>query len=127
MEKSAKGYFIFMSTLDQLFQDIDQEAQEEELQRCINFAHKQKYNFSRFKKLIDVNLKLHLLEEEARWSEEDYIIEYYAFVTEMYRQRYEFNTQQYFFRKYEVPFDSFIRVNDDLTVGTKLYINVNNR
>ena len=125
MEKSTKGYFIFMSILDQLFEDIDQEAQERELQKCINFAHKQKYSFNRFKKLIDINLKVNLLDEEARWEEDDYIKEYHSFVTEMYQQRYNFNTKGYFFKKYEIPLESFIRVNDDLTVGTKLYITYN--
>lgn len=114
-----------MSTLDQLFQDIDQEAQEKELQKFINFAHKQRYKYERFKKLIDVNLKVNLLEE--KWEEDDYVKEYHFFVTEMYQHRWKFNTQKYFHSRYNIPFDSFIRVNDDLSVGNKLYTNANNQ
>lgn len=107
-----------MSTLDQLFEDIDQETQEKKLQKCINFAHRQKYNYARFKKLIDMNLKF---PDNLKWEEDDYIKEYNVFVTKMYQCRWDFNTQQYFNERYNVPVDAFIRVNDDLSVGKKLY------
>lgn len=107
-----------MSTLDQLFEDIDQEAQEKKLQKYINFAHKQKYSYPRFKKLIDLNLRL---TEGSKWEEERYIQEYHQFVTRMFEYRWSFNTQKYFNSRYDVPLDSFIPVHEDLTVGKKRY------
>lgn len=107
-----------MSTVDQLFEDIDQETQEKELQKFINFAHRQKYTYNRFKKLIDLNLRF---PEGMKWEEDGYIKEYHKFVTKMYQQRWDFNTQRYFTSVYDVPVGTFVRVNEDLSVGKKLY------
>ena len=99
------------SIIDELFDEIDNERTEQILQGHINFAHKNKWGFDKFKILLNVNLNLEQLPEDKRWEEDDFVREYHKFVVSMSTNKKTFTIQKYLHEFYNVAFCNFHNIN----------------
>lgn len=91
-----------MSLIDDLLDDIESERQEGILQTYINFAHKQRWGFARFKKLLELNLNLELVPEYKKMDEDDFVKEYHTFAEIMYNDKESFDIKNYLWETYNV-------------------------
>lgn len=102
-----------MNLLDELLDEIEAERQEQILQKHINFAHKQKWNFLRFKKLLRVNLNLEIMPDDKQFEEDEFVKEYHKFVEIMHLQKETFTIKNYLRDAYNVDPQNYTPVDYD--------------
>lgn len=98
-------------SIEEFLDEIEYEIQEQKLQKKINFAIKQKWGFSRFKRLMDTNLGIQNFAEDKRWDEDEYVKAYHQFCDSMYRNR-NFSITGFLLEFYNVDPKDFIRVEE---------------
>jgi len=89
-------------SVDELLDELEYEIQEQRLQKKINFAIRQKWGFSRFKKLMDTNLGIQNFSEDKRWDEDEYVKAYHQFCDSLCRNSKVFTIQGFLREFYNV-------------------------